>query len=185
MEPTLQVSLLWMMLWWTPYDDIKLRAEALFSDSGVVTRKDAIEAMKPALAIKGNKKDGALVFDNLCSSCHVFGNKGKNIGPVLTEISRKSKETLMHDILDPNANVDTKYINHKIQTIDGKVFYGIISQESDEKIMLLQSNGLEASIEKTNVSELTSTGQSLMMEGLEGNMTHQEMADLLAYLQGG
>ena len=39
-------------------EDIRNRAEALFSDSGVVQRKQVIEEMKPALALNGDSVKG-------------------------------------------------------------------------------------------------------------------------------
>ena len=109
--------------------------------------------------------------------------QGQRVGPVLTEISRKSKESLMHDILDPNAAVETKYINHRLETKAGMIHIGIVDSETDLYIVIKKMGGETVTINKANVKRFSSLGKSLMMEGLEGSMTSQEMADLLAYLQ--
>jgi putative membrane-bound dehydrogenase-like protein len=173
------------LLWWSDNDSIKKRAEALFSDVGVVTRKDALEKMKPALALHGNTDNGQKVFIAVCSQCHLYGSTGNEVGPVLTEISRKSKETLMQDILDPNAATDTKYISHKIELKNGDIHIGIVDAETDQSVTIKKMGGSKVTISKPEIKEFTSLGKSLMMEGLEGNMTTQQMADLLAYLQKG
>ncbi len=171
------------LLWWTDNEDTKRRAKALFSDSGVANRQDAINQMKSALTLTGSALGGEKVFQTICSNCHVYGSQGQRVGPVLTEISRKSKESLMHDILDPNAAVETKYINHRLETKTGMVHIGIVDSETDQNIVIKKMGGETVTISKTDIKQFTSLGKSLMMEGLEGSMTPQEMADLLAYLQ--
>jgi putative heme-binding domain-containing protein len=172
-----------MLLWWTDNEDTKRRAEKLFSDSGVVNRKEAIEKMKPALTLSGNIANGDKVFESICANCHAYGSKGKEVGPVLTEINRKSKESIMHDVLDPNAAVDTKYINHRLETKNGDLHMGIVATETDQYITLKKIGGEKVTVEKSQVKSFISLGTSLMMEGLENSMTTQEMADLLAFLQ--
>ncbi len=171
------------LLWWTDNENTKRRAKALFSDSGVTNRQDALNQMKDALTLAGSVTSGAKVFQNICSNCHLYGSQGQRVGPVLTEISRKSKESLMHDILDPNAAVETKYINHRLETKAGVVHIGIVDSETDLYIVIKKMGGETVTINKTDLKRFSSLGKSLMMEGLEGSMTSQEMADLLAYLQ--
>jgi putative membrane-bound dehydrogenase-like protein len=173
------------LLWWTDDENTKRRAEKLFSDAGVTTRQQAIEQMKPALALSGSVVNGAEVFESVCSNCHVYGNRGREVGPVLTEINRKSKETLLHDILDPNAAADPKYINHRLETKDGVVHMGIVASETDQHIKLQKMGGEEMLVRKDEIQLFRSTGTSLMMEGLENSISMQEMADLLAFLQNG
>lgn len=171
------------LLWWTDDENTKRRAEALFSDSGVVNRKEAIDNMREALTLTGLPTKGLEVFTSLCAQCHMYGSVGKNVGPVLTEINRKSKEQLMNDILDPNAASDTKYINHKIEMADGTLHIGIVDLETDDKITIKKMGGLTVTIDKKAMKSFVSLGTSMMPEGLEGSMTHQDMADLLAFLQ--
>jgi putative heme-binding domain-containing protein len=164
-------------------EDVRKRAEALFSDVGVVKRKDAIESMLPALTMKGSTTNGKEVFKRVCAVCHVFGDIGVEVGPGLTEISRKSKESMLHDILDPNAGVDVNYLGYKLIAKDGSIYLGLIFKETDEEIGLRMMGGSTKTIKKSNIESLTSSGISLMVEGMEENMTHQEMADLMAFLQ--
>lgn len=171
------------LLWWTDDEKTKKRAEALFSDSGVVNRKDAIASMSGALDLTGSYTHGLEVYTSLCASCHIYGNTGKDVGPVLTEINRKSKEQLMNDILDPNAAADTKYINHKLETTDGALHIGIVSRETDQDISIKKMGGISVTIDKKHIKSFVSLGTSMMPEGLEGNMSQQDMADLLAFLQ--
>jgi putative membrane-bound dehydrogenase-like protein len=173
------------LLWWTDNEDTKRRAEKLFTDSGVTNRQGAIDKMKPALALKGSVVNGGKVFETICANCHIYGKTGNEVGPVLTEIGRKSKETNLYDILDPNAAVDTKYINHRLETKAGVVHLGIVATETDQHITIKKTGGESVTINKSDVKVFRSLGTSLMMEGLENSMTQQELADLLAFLQNG
>lgn len=164
-------------------EGIRKRAEFLFSDAGVVQRKEAIEAMRPSLELQGKSEKGREVFQNVCAQCHRYGELGNDVGPVLTEINRKSKESLLYDILDPNAAVDTKYLNHQVQTKDGTIYTGIVTNETDSEIGLRMVGGTEKIIGKNDIDRFSSTGNSMMYEGLENSMDTQEMADLLAFLQ--
>ncbi|MFT4566151.1 MAG: putative membrane-bound dehydrogenase-like protein [Saprospiraceae bacterium] len=171
------------LLWWTDDERTKKRAEALFSDSGVVNRKEAIENMKEALSLTGSLSKGTEVFNQLCAQCHIYGSSGTDAGPILTEINRKSKESLIHDILDPNAAVDTKYINHRLETNDGTLHIGMVDIETDVDITIKKMGGSSVTVAKEDMKSFTSLGTSMMLEGLEANMSHQDMADLLAFLQ--
>ena len=171
------------LLWWTDNANTKRRAEALFSDAGVVNRQDVIEEMKPALELQGSIEKGITVFEQQCAQCHLYEAQGADVGPVLTEINRKSKESLVHDIFDPNAAVDTRYINHRIETNDGSLHIGIVDTETDTEVSIKKMGGAAIVVPKDEIKELRSLGTSMMLEGLEANMSHQDLADLLAYLQ--
>ena len=172
-----------MLIAWSDDASIRSRAKKLFSDEEIISRKDAIEKMKPALLLKGNIAEGEKVFQGICSNCHRYGNIGKDVGPVLTEINRKSKESIMHDILDPNAAVNTQYISHRVETKQGKVHIGIIDTENDQFIVVKKMGGEKETIYKREITKMNSMGKSLMMEGLEESINPQQMADLLAFLQ--
>jgi putative membrane-bound dehydrogenase-like protein len=173
------------LLWWTDDENTKRRAGKLFSDSGVTNRREAIDKMKPALSLDGAAANGMQVFDLVCGNCHQFGTRGKEVGPTLTDIGRKSKETLLHDILDPNAAADPQYINHRLETNAGSVHLGIVAAETDQAITIKKMGGESVVVNKAEVKSFRSLGTSLMMEGLENTITVQEMADLLAFLQDG
>jgi len=163
--------------------EIVRRAEALFSDAGVVTRKDAMEKMRPALELAGISAKGKLHFTNLCLRCHQMGSEGGDLGPNLTEIYRKSRETLLHDILDPNAAADMKYIAYTIERKNGELVSGLIAEETDAAVTIRDANGVRTTVPRADIAEFISNGLSLMPEELETGLDPQAMADLLAYLQ--
>lgn len=163
--------------------EIKRRASALFNDFNVVTRGEALEKMRPALKLTGDPERGHKQFQNLCMKCHQLGGEGHLVGANLTDIGRKSAETLLHDIVDPNAAVPTQYISTTIVTKDGQIHNGIIGSESAASVTLREADEKETVIQRENITELRATGLSLMPEELETGLTQQDMADLLSFLQ--
>jgi len=164
-------------------ENVRKRAEVFFNDAGVVTRKEAMTRYTAALSMQGDIGKGRLVFNNLCAQCHVKGKTGIEVGPNLTEIARKSGQTLLHDILDPNAAVDTEYINHFVTLETGEKIGGIITGETDKTITLKNIGGDEHVVSRKNIKLLESSGKSLMPEGLEASIDASQMADLLEFLQ--
>ena len=173
------------LLYWTDDKQTRARAEKLFSDAGVSTRKEAMEKMKASLSLKGFPDKGEKVFQSTCATCHKYGSLGNDVGPVLTEINRKSKDLLLHDILDPNAAVNTQYINHRLETTSGVVHFGIVKAETDKSVTIRKMGGETVSVDKSAIKRFNSLGTSFMTEGLENSLTLQDMADLLAFLQKG
>ncbi|MBI2433353.1 MAG: c-type cytochrome [Candidatus Hydrogenedentes bacterium] len=177
-----------VLLRWAENDSIKRRAEKLFNDAGVVTRAAALEKIRPALDLPGDAGRGHQVYLDTCAKCHVIGDEGTNVGPNLTDIFRKSKETLLHDILDPNAAVDGEFISFTIETNDADVFAqqvvtGMIVSETDETVVLREAGGVEHVFPRSRIESMTSTGLSMMPEELEAGLMPQTFADLLAFLQ--
>ena len=162
---------------------IRARAEKLFSDAGVVQRSTVVEDYRPAVALPGHPEQGRDLYLDRCASCHRIGDTGVTVGPALTEIGRKSRETLLYDILDPNAAADSEYLAHTVVDETGTLHTGVVLRETDQEIALLLMGGEERVFRKDRIRRFTSSGLSLMPEGLEQGLTPQDMSDLLAFLQ--
>ncbi len=166
----------------SPEPEIRLRAQALFDDAGVVTRAEALEAMRPALGLDGDPERGETLFLELCARCHRSGGAGSGPGPDLSGIGRKSAETLLHDILDPNAAVDASYVNYVVETTDGEVHTGLLAESTGGGIVLRAAEDLLIEVPAERVREVRSDGLSMMPEELEAGLEPADMADLLAFL---
>jgi putative heme-binding domain-containing protein len=105
------------------------------------------------------------------------------VGPDLTEISRKGAETLLSDLFDPNAAVNTEFLGYTIDDEEGDVFTGIVTMETGALVTLRQAGGQDLVLPRSRISSMTSGGLSLMPEGLETGLSHQDVADLLSFLQ--
>jgi putative heme-binding domain-containing protein len=161
---------------------VQKRARELFGDLARTPRAEVVAKYRPALASKGDVTRGRAVFQRNCASCHISGGVGHNVGPSIAAMGTKTPETLLVNILDPNREVDPRYLNYTLVTRDGRVATGIIAGETDSSVVLRRADGASETILRRQIDELSSTGQSLMPEGLEQKINPQEMADLIAYL---
>lgn len=163
--------------------DTRERASKLFTDAGVVTRAEALARMRPALELAGDAARGREFFQANCAKCHAVAGEGKAVGPDLTEMFRKSKETLLHDILDPNAAVNPEHMSYAVARKSGDVVNGLLVGNDEAGVTLLAAEEERIFVPKDDVAELYSGGLSLMPEELESGFEPQAFADLLAFLQ--
>lgn len=166
----------------SPDEEVRRRASALFDDTGVATRAAALAAMRPALELEGDPEQGEALFLELCARCHQAGGMGLGPGPNLDGIGRKSGETLLHDILDPNAAVDAMYVNYIVETIEGEVFSGILDESSGGGVVLRAAEDAVIEVPAERIREVRSDGLSMMPEELEAGLDPEDLADLLAFL---
>ena len=127
--------------------------------------------------------NGKALFAKHCASCHRLENVGHQVGAdLLGALTNKTPELLLQDILDPNREVDPRYVNYVIVTKAGRTITGIISNEGAGSITLKRAEGVEETILRTDIDEMTSSSKSLMPENLEEQMKPQEVADVIRYL---
>jgi putative heme-binding domain-containing protein len=85
-------------------------------------------------------------------------------------------------ILDPSRAFESRYANFTVATVDGRVLNGLIASESATAVTLRRQDGKEDVLLRSQIEEMTSSGQSLMPEGIEKDLKHRDLADLIAYL---
>lgn len=139
------------------------------------------------LALGGDTKRGREVFYNVqlgqCVNCHRLQGGGRSVGPDLDAIaSKRSKAQLLDSILQPSKEIDPKFSSHAVLTEDGLVVTGLKVEENKDVLILRQADGKDVRISKADLASLKIQPQSLMPTGLAGEMTAQELADLLAFL---
>lgn len=170
-----------LLFWSDP--GIRRRAEAFFSDAGVVTREEALARMRPALDLQGDPRAGRAHFAGLCARCHRYGGQGSAVGPDLEGAVHKSAETLLHDIVDPNAATETQWVSYSVETADGRILSGLLRDETDAGLAIVAAGGEVTEVSRDRIERLWTGGLSLMPEELETGLDPQGMADLLAYLR--
>jgi putative membrane-bound dehydrogenase-like protein len=157
-------------------------ARRVFGSGAVNPRKDVIADYQGALKLKGDARLGQGVFQRNCMVCHRLGNEGFDVGPNLTSSSFRDPGALLVQILDPNQYVLPRYVQYVAADKSGRSFTGLIAQETATSITLRRDKGAEDTILRSRLDELVSTGKSLMPEGLEKQISKQDMAHLLAFL---
>ena len=90
---------------------------------------------------------------------------------------------LLTAVLDPNRAVEDRYLDYLVLLADGRTANGMLREETGTSITLAGPEGKTATILRSEIEQLRSSGKSLMPEGVEKDITPAEMADLAAYLQ--
>lgn len=78
--------------------------------------------------------------------------------------------------------MNPQYVNYLAVLNDGRTLSGIIAAESATSITLRRTEGASDVVPRAELEALRSTRQSIMPEGLEKQLSHQDLADLIAYL---
>jgi putative membrane-bound dehydrogenase-like protein len=164
---------------------VKELATRLFGDASASSRKEVIEKYQPALAMNGDAARGRKVFEATCSACHRRGEMGNDVGPNLATIRQWSPEQLLLNILDPNREVAPNFINYLVETKDGRTLDGMIVEESAASLTLKRAGGVQETVLRRDIAQISGSKLSLMPEGLEAAINVEQMADLIAFLLDG
>jgi len=162
--------------------EIATRAREVLGESAPASGEAVVAAFAPALKRTGDAARGGQVFDRLCMSCHKVGDRGHAVGPDLTTTQFREPEPLLTHILDPNRYVAPGEVQYIVSDQTGRIFTGLIASETASSLTLRRADGAEDTILRSQIEALRSTGKSLMPEDLATRLSHQEAADLLAFL---
>ena len=165
--------------------EVKQLAEKLFGGQVSSNRKAVIDQYQAALSPTGDAQRGKAVFLKICAACHRISGEGHAIGPDITDVRNKARETLLLDILDPNRAVEPRWTNYVIITQDGRSLSGLLASESESGLVLRRAEGKQDVISRAEIDEIEATGKSLMPEGVEKDITPAQMSDLLEFLKAG
>ncbi len=165
-----------------PDSAVQSLAKKLFADAAG-SRDEVIASYAAKLHVDADNRRGEAVFRRECMACHKIGDIGRAVGPDLTSSATRDRDALLVHVLDPNRNVLPNYENYLCVDRDGRVTTGILTAQTATSITLVRQENETTTILRTNIDELTNTGKSLMPEGFERNVTTEEMADLIAFLQ--
>ncbi len=166
-----------------PRAEIRNRAKKLLAAATPKDRIQALEQYRRALRLKADPRRGKQVFKKHCAVCHQVAGMGTRVGPDISDTNTKTPEQLLVDIVQPNRAIDNNYISYTAVTEDGRVFTGIIVEETPQAITLRQQENKTVTLLRSELEQLVSNGVSLMPEGLERQMSLQEMADLISFLK--
>lgn len=162
---------------------VRERAGQLLAGGIDADRAKVVAAYKPALTKAGDRERGKQLFAKTCAACHKLGDVGKGLGPDLTALTDKSADYLLVNVLDPNRAVEARYLAYTASTTDGRTRVGFLASESATSITLVATDGQEHTILRADLDSLTGSSKSVMPEGLEKDVSVEQMADLLTFLR--
>lgn len=133
--------------------------------------------------VSGSVKRGQLVFGRVCSQCHVLHDTGHEVGPAITSNGRGSLEQLVSNVLDPSLVIGEAFQAKTVLTVDGDIVAGLVVEETPKYLTLKVQGGEKVEFSKDDdIEQVKTSSKSLMPEGLEAQMSQQELIDLFAYL---
>ncbi|HJT30832.1 MAG TPA: PVC-type heme-binding CxxCH protein [Pirellulales bacterium] len=167
------------------HSDPRLRARAgqLLAAALPADRAKVVAQYQSSLELKADPEHGREIFKKNCATCHRIGDLGVDVAPSIADSRTKTQQQLLTDILEPSRAIDNNYVSYSATTNDGQSFVGIVAAETASSITLKLPEGKTVSLLRGDIDELRSNGVSLMPEGLEKNISVQEMADLISFIK--
>ncbi len=158
-------------------------AEVLEADT--TDREALVEEYLPILELEADPINGREVFRQECARCHE-PDQGVGVGPGLrTAVQGHTREQLLFDILNPSGLILSRYQNYIVTTRDGRVYGGIIAAETPGTLTFRSGPNQEETILRGRIAEIRASEVSVMPEGFEENLTRQELADVISFMQAG
>src|SRR5262249_33049709 len=96
---------------------------------------------------------------------------------------RYSAAELVESILKPSAKIAQGFETYRFDMTDGKVYTGFVVSEGANTVLMRESTGVQRALPRKEIEERHKLDQSAMPEGIVNNLTPEQLADLVAYLQ--
>jgi putative heme-binding domain-containing protein len=162
---------------------IRIEANNFLGNTAAAAGGKRTPGINELLALKGDAKNGQVIFSRTCSTCHQVNGQGMDFGPKLSEIGSKlPKEAQYISILHPDAGISFGYEGYIIKMKDGSTNVGIIASRTETDIDLKMPGGATTKLKTKDVASMKQMDNSMMPSGLENTMSTQELADLVEYL---
>ncbi|MFY9256079.1 MAG: discoidin domain-containing protein [Fuerstiella sp.] len=155
------------------------------SNPNQIANMQIADVMNKVMPLEGNANAGKDLFKaQSCVNCHTFANGQQPKGPHLVDIGKRyKKEELLESILDPSKKIAQGFDTWTFAMTDGKVHTGFVVLESAETVSVRGTDGLSKELLQQDIDDRVKQEISMMPKGVVGNLTTQQLADLIAYLQ--
>ncbi len=97
-------------------DTIRSRAEKLLAGKLNQDREAVLKSYASVAELSGDAARGAELYRKNCSSCHKLNDVGSAVGPDLVALAGKPVNFFLQEILDPNRNLDSRYMAYTALT---------------------------------------------------------------------
>jgi putative membrane-bound dehydrogenase-like protein len=169
-------------------EDVRRSAVELVNKLGTdaVKQKEHIDQLLSQLP-KGDIRRGQAIFNNpkvACSTCHAIGYLGGHVGPDLTSVGTiRTERDLLESIVYPSASFVRSFEPMIVRTKTGDGYNGVVRKDSAEEVILATGPETEVRISRSDIIEMRQGTVSIMPQGLDTQLSMQEMADLVTFLK--
>jgi putative membrane-bound dehydrogenase-like protein len=166
--------------------DVRERARKLFAAKSATEIDEVVDKLFAKMEpLKPDPVGGEKVYQQHCMTCHRLHGQGYDVGPNLASVAGREKKALLTDILNPNRAIAPQYQVYVVKTPAAEMVSGMIAAETPASITLRRAMADQTTVARKDILEIKAWPASMMPEGLENNLTAQNFADLLEYLQKG
>ena len=160
-------------------------------NTGTASPADMIEKLgydktvASVLSAKGDAVAGKELFTRIgCIACHTTSADEAPKGPFLGGIGQRyNRNELCESIMKPSAKIaqgfETQYFRQK----NGEVIEGFVTRESGDEVELRNATGVPIILKKQDIDRRGKRDTSIMPEGLVAQISPQDLASLIAYLE--
>ena len=166
-----------------PIEACRAEARRLLSGAIDTDRSKVLQSYSHVQQLSGDTSHGQEIFRKHCTSCHKFQGEGHAVGPDFSTLTNRTSAMMLEALFDPNRAIDERYQKYIALTDEGMSHSGILVRETSHSVTLLGQEGKEQTLLRSALESFENTGSSLMPEGFEKDLTAQDVADLLAYLE--
>lgn len=161
-----------------PDQTVRVLASDYFKKPGV----DVVLSIPKIAKLQGDVKEGRMMFQNKCMTCHKVGTEGANIGPELTLINKKfEKNGLLDAIVNPSAGMAFGYESWLITKKDGTTVSGFL-QADGETVVLKGMGGDRMNVKASDIATRKQFSTSIMPEPSALQINEKNLADIVEYL---
>lgn len=133
----------------------------------------------------GDKSHGQTIYERLdCKNCHTVSPDEVIRGPYLPNVARTYKrQQLAEAILQPSKTLAQGFVTTLFHLDDGTSVKGFITREAADEVFFRDATGKEHRVAVDEIEERVEQKISMMPDGLVNELTVDELAALVTYLQ--
>ncbi|TWT38745.1 DUF7133 domain-containing protein [Blastopirellula retiformator] len=143
------------------------------------------EVIAKVMKMKGDVKRGEQLFAKLtCNRCHTVDPNEKPIGPYLPQVAKTYKRDQMAEsILLPSKTFAQGFVTNIFLLDDGRVMTAFVTSEAADEIVIRDEQGNEHKLDPDSIDARKKSEVSVMPIGLANEITLEEFASLVDYLE--
>ncbi|MBI1789149.1 MAG: c-type cytochrome [Acidobacteria bacterium] len=135
--------------------------------------------------VPGDRAAGEALFwgKGECGKCHTLGGRGGLLGPDLSSLGAERRLAAIREALtQPLPHVPRGYQPVRLTTSEGRAIRGIVKNENNFSLQVLDESGKLHLLLREEVSEIQYSPEALMPRDYQRRLTPDEFQNLLAFL---
>ena len=132
----------------------------------------------------GNYQAGRALFTgkSACSTCHQLRGEGFRVGADLGNLVHRDYESVLRDMVNPNATINPDAIGYLVQLKDRQTLTGTRMSGTETGLELAIPGKNPLKIQKAEMDQIDPMAAWLMPAEIEKLLSEAEMRDLMTYL---